>query len=531
MFLPKITRLMKHATLATAIAFSVAGGARADNSKILRVVMHTALRILDPTTNTAYIARDHGYMIYDTLFATDHNFEIKPQMVGSWNVSGDKLTYTFELRDGLKFHDGAPVTGDDVVASLERWGKIDGMGQKLFSFIKEIAPTDQKGFKIVLKEPYGLVIDSLGKISSNVPFIMPKRVAQRPVTEAITETVGSGPFRFVKSEFVPGVKAVYEKNPDYVPRSEPADGLTGGKVVKLDRVEWIANSDAQSAANALMSGEIDMFQEPSYDLLPTLVSDPNVVLTMRNTTGDVNLMRMNWLQPPLDNVKIRQAILHAIYEPDYLAAQVGNPEYEKECGSMFGCGTPLSTDVGAVQLKKPDLELAKKLLKEGDYNGEKIVVMYPADHPVMGPLAPVTVQALRNIGMNVEMQSTDWSTMMVRRTNQGSIEQGGWHIFHSGQSVPDQMNPILNNYLKSPPKESGLFGWPSDEKIEQLRDKFARETDPEKQKEIAAEIQKRAYEVVVYIPLGIATRPIAHRKEVTGWVKAAPQVFWNVEKH
>ena len=119
-----------------ALALGAAEPAAAQEKKTLKVVMHSGLRITDPIITTAYISRNHGYMIYDTLFAVDDKFEVKPQMVKDWKVSDDKLTYTFTLRDGLKFHDGKPVTGEDVVASLQRWGKRDGMGQKLMEFVK-----------------------------------------------------------------------------------------------------------------------------------------------------------------------------------------------------------------------------------------------------------------------------------------------------------------------------------------------------------------------------------------------------------
>src|SRR4051794_40612159 len=225
-------------------------------TKTITAVMHSDLRIIDPGFTTAYITRDHGYMIYDTLLAPDASFKVQPQMA-DWKVSDDKLTYTFTLRDGLKWHDGAPVTAEDCVASLKRWGANDGMGQKLMSFTASIEATDVKTITLKLKEPYGLVLESIGKPSSLVPFMMPKRMAETEPGKAIAEQVGSGPFKFIQAEFQPGVKVAYEKKKDYVPRKEPASWTAGGKVVKVDRVEWITMPDAQTAANALQSGDID----------------------------------------------------------------------------------------------------------------------------------------------------------------------------------------------------------------------------------------------------------------------------------
>ena len=236
--------------------------------KTLRAVMHSDLKILDPIWTTAYIVRNHGYMVYDTLFATDEKGEIKPQMVDKYDVSADKLTHTFTLRDGLLWHDGQPVTAEDCVASIKRWAAKDATGQKLMTFVDGLEVKDAKTFVIKLKEPTGLVLLGLGKPSSNVPFMMPKRVAETDPNTQISDFTGSGPFVFKRDEWKPGDKTVYVKFDKYKPRSEPASGLAGGKVVKVDRVEWRAISDHQQAVNALLAGEIDFIEAPPHDLLP-----------------------------------------------------------------------------------------------------------------------------------------------------------------------------------------------------------------------------------------------------------------------
>jgi peptide/nickel transport system substrate-binding protein len=513
--------------LAVSVGLGLAVDVAAQDKKTLRMVPHAGLRVTDPIITTAFMSRNHGYMIYDTLFAVNDKMEVKPQMVEKYDVSGDKLTYTFTLRDGLKFHDGAPVTTADVIPSLQRWAKRDGMGQKLFDFVKELKPVDDKTFQLVLKEPYGLVLDSLGKPSSNVPFIMPKRIAETPPDKNVPEEIGSGPFRFVKSEFNPGAKVVYEKNPDYKPRSEAPSFMSGGKVAKVDRVEWITIADPQTAMNALLKGEIDIWEQASYDLLPELKKSKDVVVKDLGPLGMNYMLRMNWLQPPLDNVKIRRAILHAINQEDYLAAQIGDPEYSKVCPALFGCSTPLKSDVGAV---KPDIATAKKMLAESGYKGEKIVIMAPTDLASIAQLPLVSAPILRSIGLNVDLQSMDWQTLVGRRAKQDGIDQGGWHIFHTAWGTADMMNPIANAGVKGLGKDGGWFGWTEDPEIEKLRDAYARETDAAKQKEIAAAVQKRAYEMVHYIPLGEYFQPSAYRKEVTGLLPSPAYILWNVEK-
>lgn len=525
--------LTRRMAVAAAAALALTGGqaaaqgGAAQGGKVLKVVMHSGLRITDPIITTAYIARNHGYMIYDTLFATDERFEIKPQMVKDYAVSDDKLTYTFTLRDGLKFHDGAPVTAEDCIASIQRWGKRDGMGQKLMEYTAALKAVDDRTFALTLKQPYGLVLASLGKPSSNVPFIMPRRIAETPADRNVPEEIGSGPFRFVKAEFQPGLKAVYEKNPDYVPRAEPPSWLAGGKVVKLDRVEWINIPDYQTAVNALINGEIDYIEQPPHDFLPILKDAKGVVINNYNPLGFSGMVRMNWLNPPFDNPKIRQAVMLALTQQDYLDAQIGNPDYMQLCMALFVCGTPNATEAGA---PKTDLARAKQLLKEGGYDGRPVVIMQPTDLAIVAPLGPVTAQALRAIGMKVDLQSMDWQTLVGRRAKQDPVDQGGWNIFHTTWVNADMLNPIANVGVNGKGRTGGWFGWAEDKEIEAMRDAYARETDPAKQKQIAADVQKRAFEVGMYYPTGQYTAPLAVRASLKGILQGPAPVFWNIEK-
>src|SRR5688572_10988219 len=227
-------------TILAAVLLCIAGASAPAvtlaQDKVLRVVPHSNLAILDPIWTTAYMSRNHGYMIYDTLFGTDEKNQIKPQMVEEWSSSPDRRLWTFKLRPGLAFHDGKPVTGEDVMASLARWGKRDAMGVALFTFVERMDSPAPDSFRIFLREACGFVLEALGKPSSNVPFIMPKRVAETDPFKQIDDYTGSGPYIFVKEEFKPGDKSVYVKNTKYVPRKEAPSGSAGGKQVYVERV-------------------------------------------------------------------------------------------------------------------------------------------------------------------------------------------------------------------------------------------------------------------------------------------------------
>jgi len=517
--------------LAIALALPSLSSPALAAGKTITAVMHSDLRVLDPGITTAYIVRDHGYMVYDTLLAMDANFKVQPQMA-EYKVSDDKMVYTFTLRDGLKWHDGKPVTAEDCVASLQRWGRSDGMGQKLMDFTKSIEAPDAKTIVLTLKEPYGLVLDSIAKPSSLVPFMMPKRLAETPAGKAISEQIGSGPFKFVQAEFQPGVKAVYEKNKDYVPRSEPASWAAGGKVVKVDRVEWITMPDAQTAVNALQSGDIDFLENPSFDILPILEKDKDLQMEVLNKLGYQTLGRMNFLFPPFDNVKVRRAAFLAMSQKPVLDALVGDPKYFKTCGSVFACGTPFGNEAGGDTLVKGSgMAEAKKALAESGYDGTPVVIMAPTDVTTLKAQPIVAAQLLRDAGFKVEVQATDWQTVVTRRASQKPIKEGGWNMFFTNWVGADILNPVSNVSISGRGVKGGWFGWYDDPKMEELRDKFVRATVLDEQKKLAAEIQARAYEQVAYLPLGEYVIPSVWRKSLTGvLVGAATPVFWNIDK-
>jgi peptide/nickel transport system substrate-binding protein len=498
---------------------------------VLRAVMHSDLKIADPIWTTAYISRNHGYMIYDTLLAMDAQQRPQPQMVDKWEVSADKLTYTFTLRNGLKWHDGTAVTADDCIASIKRWGARDTMGQKLLASVANFESVDPKTFKLILKEPYGLVLLSLAKPSSNVPFMMPKRVAETSPTEQISDYTGSGPFIFKKDEWRPGVKAVYVKNPDYKPRSEPPSWMAGGKVVNVDRVEWIAIPDSQTAVNALLAGEIDMVELPPNDLLPILTADPNVALFNYNTLGNQFVFRFNSLQPPFDNPKIRRAAFAAFNQEDFLKAVVGDPQYYKTCAVLFVCGTTFATDVGTAPYFHSDFALSKKLLQEAGYDGTPVLLMHSTDLQVLTNLAPVAKSLLERGGFKVNMVDMDWQSLVARRVKKGPVSEGGWSAFLTQWVAADVLNPISSAFVAAN-CDKAAPGWPCDAEMERLRDAFAHEDDDAKQKEIAAQVQARAIDIGTHVWLGQSYQPIAYRKDrLDGFLEAAAPLFWNVSKH
>jgi len=510
------------------VAAALLLAAPAQSQSVLRVAPETLSRILDPHFTTSFTTRDLGYLIYDTLFAVDENFEPKPQMVESYTLSPDKLTYVFVLRSGLKWHDGQPVTATDCVASIRRWASRDSMGQTLTKFLASLDAPDAGTIKLVLTEPYGLVLDSLAKVGAPVPFMMPERIARTPGSEQVKDIIGSGPYKFRADLHEPGVKIVLEKFADYKPRSEPPSWASGAKLAKIDRIEMLGLPDAQTQVSALIRGEVDYLERVPADLLPLLDAKSGAKAEVVSKFGFQAIMRMNHLQPPFDNPKVRQAIAKAIDRSMYAAVVAGDPSFATDCAAIFGCGMPYESKQG---IPARDLAAAKVMLKEAGIDMSRpIVMLHVANAPGIAALGNVTRQLLVDLGFQVEMQAMDFQTFATRRLNTKPVSEGGWNIAHTTNTVPDQGNPLSNPFLVALGAPASAWGWPTDPKTEELRLKFATAPDAATRKALAAEIQARAYEQVLYLPLAQFTAPSAWRDNLQGVLKSPVMLLYNIDK-
>jgi len=510
-------------------ALGLAAGPPASAETVLRAVMHSDLKIIDPVWTTALISAHHGYLVYDTLFSLDEKLTVRPQMVDKWEVSPDKLTYTFRLRDGLEWHDGTPVTGADCVASIKRWGARDSTGQTLMSFITELGAPDDKTIRMVLREPFGLVIDMLGKTGGNVAFMMPKRIADTDPNKQITDATGSGPFIFKKDEWKAGEKAVYLKNPRYKPRNEPPSGFAGGKVAKVDRIEWIWIADTQTQVNALLNGEVDLIETLPYDLLPLVEKDKKVKTQVIDKAGRQFVLRFNTLLKPFDDARVRQAVVYALKEKPFLEANIGDARFYRECKSLFPCGLPLESSKGWEDRLNGDAAKARQLLQDAGYDGTPLVILHQTDLVNHSSLAPVAKPQLEAAGFKIDMQSMDWQTLVARRTKKDPPDKGGWHIFFTSTGALSVPDPVSNFFVNASCEKS-MFGWPCDADLEKLRAAYARETDEAKRREIAQQVQYRVQQYPTYVQLGQFTQATAMRANVMGLLTAPAITFWNVEK-
>jgi peptide/nickel transport system substrate-binding protein len=498
-----------------------------ERSRVLRIVPHAGLTSLDPVWTTALITANHGYNVYDTLFATDSKLRSRPQMAEGYIVSDDGRTWMIRLREGLKFHDAEPVRAQDCAASLARWAKRDTYGLTLDSYVDSYGVADDRTIRITLKRPFPLLIDAIGKSFTNVPFMMPERFAKTDPFKQVTEAIGSGPYRFVKDEYVSGAFIAYAKFDGYVPRQEPPEWSTGGKVAHMDRVEWQFIPDAATAAAALQSGEVDLWEQVQADLVPLLKKSPNIKLGIADATGNIGYLRFNHLQAPFNNVKLRRAVLKAVNQDDYLAAVTGgDPDLYRQCHSVFPCGTPFASEPDTTS---GDLEGAKADIAASGYAGEKIVIINPTDFASIAPLGDVTYDLFRKLGLNVEIVETDWGTVVQRRNNRESVDKGGWSVFHTWWTGSSTANPAVSAPLRGQ-GSTGWFGWYENAKIEALTTQWLQTTDNPERLRLTNAIQAEAFETVPSIPLGQFFIRSAYRSDLVGLLEGTATYTWNVRR-
>jgi peptide/nickel transport system substrate-binding protein len=521
---------------ATAGVFAASGlaapaiGQRAD-ARTLRIVPHADLTNFDPIWNSAYIARNAGMLVWDTLYGMDADLQPQRQMVESEEVSADGLVWTFRLRPGLKFHDGEPVLARDAVASINRWAAREPMGGMIKAIENELVAVDDRTFRWSLKKPFPKMLLALGKLATPCCFITPARLAATDPFKMISEYVGSGPMRFVRNEWVPGARSVFEKFPGYIPRPEPASWLAGGKRILVDRIEWLTMPDPATASAAMQNGEIDWWEVVLPDMVPLLRKNRNVAVDIADPMGMVGYLVMNHLLPPFNDVRARRAVLMAMSQEDYMRAFAGGDDsLWKPMPSYFTPGAPLYNEESGDILKGPrKLDAARRLLAESGYAGQPVTFMAVQDLTHFKVWGEVTIDLLKRLGINVDIAAIDLGTMFARRTQKAPPAQGGWQMYlnvNTGTDFIDPANKLLrstgelvgNGWSASPAVEAGIAAW------------YAA-TSLDEEKQIARRVNKAAFDHVVYAPLGMCVRHFAWRKSLAGVTPRIPLPFpWGVSK-
>ena len=499
--------------------------------RAFRFVVNVGLQNLDPISSPSFVTRNFAYLVYDTLVSMDMQGRFKPQMLQGWEVSADKLTWTFRLRPGLAFHDGAAVTAEDVVASLKRWGNRDSIGRRLMAATAELVATGADAFTLRLARPYGGVIEAFGKPSVHVPFIMPARIANAtPPTQQVREIIGSGPFVFLRDEWVPGERAFFRRNERYVARDEADDGLAGGKLAKVERVEMITMPDISMRALSLQQNEVDYLEYAPVDNLPRMRANRNIVISQ--ASGQAEMMyavSINHHQAPFNNVLVRRALQQCLDRGEILAAtgfaEIGRPE----CASMLMCGTTLSSTLGSEAIATPSLERARALLREAGYNNERVVLMHPTDSALLNPFGLVLIDRMKRAGFNVDVQASDWSSIAQRWVQRAPLDRGGWSVLPVVYTGFDMADPLSNMGIGFNCTDNQPWGY-CEASMTPILERFEAESDPERRRALAAELNRAAVAQATFPIAGQFRAPAAWRAELRGVIDFGFPVIWNIER-
>lgn len=504
---------------------------QADEARVLRFVPYADVAIIDPIWSTNYATRTHAHLVFETLYGVDDRLQPQPQMVAGQMVEDGGKTWRLTLREGLRFHDGTPVLARDCVVSLQRWAKRDGFGQALFAATEELSAADDRTLVFRLKRPFPLLPAALSRPSALVPVIMPERLAATDAFTQVPEAIGSGPYRFLPGERVPGARLAYARHAGYVPRDDGVATMTAGpRIAHFDRIEFHVIPDAATAAAALQSGAVDWVEQPLIDLLPVLRRSRDIAVEVKDPWGLIGHLRFNHLHPPFDNPAIRRVLLQAISQQDCMEAVAGNERslWRADVG-VFPPGTAMASEAGLDHLKrKPDLPTLRRALQQAGYKGERVVMLAGTDVPRINAVSEVTAEVMRQLGINLDYVATDWGTANQRMPVRRPPAEGGWNCYCIYSSGFDQMNPAVYTPLRANGLRAGI-GWPDIPEMERLRQAWLDAADEAAQKTVARDIQVLAMEQAMFVPLGLFAQPVAYRKVLVDMPKGPP-LFTGIRK-
>ncbi|HEY0419027.1 MAG TPA: ABC transporter substrate-binding protein [Acetobacteraceae bacterium] len=498
--------------------------------RTLRFVPQANLTILDPVWTTAGVTNGHGYYVFDTLYGIDSKLQPRPQMAEGHSVENDGRSWLIRLRPGLFFHDNTPVRAADCVASLTRWSARDPFGQLVARAVDAWEAADDRTIRVRLNKPFPRLLDALAK-PVTPPFIMPERIARSDPNTAVTEMVGSGPYRFLAGEYVSGHRVAYARFDRYAPREEPADWLSGGKRAGFERVEWHIIPDPATVAAALRNDEVDWWEWGLPDLLPMLARDPKLRVKVADGIGLYSILRFNMLVPPFDNPRLRRALLEAVDQDDFMRPITANdPAGYRACYAMIPCGIPHSREVGAALMKPPrDVARSRAAIQAAGYKGERVVILNPTDLPSLSPLGQVAADLMKKLGMNVDLQEMDWGTLVQRRGSMEPVERGGWNMFPTNGSPLVVGPPVMNIYIRGQGAKAWV-GWYDNPEIERLTESWLDASSDAEQQRIYDAIQVSAFANPPIVPLGQYFPQTVHRQELSGLQDFIIPTPWTVRR-
>jgi peptide/nickel transport system substrate-binding protein len=464
---------------------------------------------LDAQMSTTLFTRELSRTFYETLVTLNGNYQPVPHLAESYDISDDRKTYTFNLREGVTFHNGKVMAAEDVVASMNRWKEVNSRARRFFEGSTFEATDDST---VVLTMPEAKV-DTLHVLASwNTAVIMPKEVAEAADETGVKEYIGTGPFQFV--EWKQDQLVHVTKYDDYKSLDTPASGFTGAKEAMVDDIYFQFVSDPATRGAGLQSGQYDIAMRLSTDDFPRFDADPNIGIA-KSYIGFL-MMNYNKEAGPFTDVKMRQAINAAVNPSDILLGAYANPEFfELNSSYNIEAQTDWYTEAGAEHYNQNDAEKAQSLLEEAGYDGEEITLLAPRV-PEFQNAAIVIKSQLESIGVSAKVDTFDFATYAQKR-----LDPQNWDI----TVQPFSLNPIPTQWIFFNPN---TWGWTDDEELLGLVAEMQDGT-LEEAKELWPSAQERSWEYLPITKIGDAYSYSAYNAEAAeGFTTFDQGIFWNV---
>lgn len=482
----------------------------------LNIAYPTNLQTLDPhlTTNTS--TRDVSRQVFEQLLTLNENYEVVPSLAESYKVSEDGLTYTFQLREDVKFHNGDVMEADDVVASMEKWMETSTQGKANLNGAKFIE-VDPLTVELHIDKP-SLIIPHVLADTAPFPAIVPKESVEATDESGLTEYIGTGPFKL--EEWKVDQYIHLTSYDEYSTREEESNGLGGKKEALVKDLYFHIVTDPSTRVAGVTTGQYDIAFEVPFDNAQQIEATEGVQAVFND--GGISTYVFNNEAGPFSDVKLRQAFNTAIDAEDLLIATYSDEKFFSLDSSL---ALPNQVDwhsaAGAEYYNQADVEKAKKLVEESSYDGEELVILTTKDYPAQYNLAVVAQQVLESIGIQAKLDVYDWPTVQERRTDPNNFD-----VFAMTFAVRPTLhqNPFLDSKAEYP-------GWTNSEKIDQLLNQITEAKDFEEAKPLIDELQLEVWEYLPIIKVGNHQDLVAVSDKVSGYSNLIGPILWNISKN
>ena len=474
----------------------------------LRYASGVGLKFLDSQHTTAGVTADANQMAYEGLFHSDLEEIQQPMLVDNFAITDGGLKWTLKLREGINFHNGEPLTAQDIIGSFTRvWDKASQWRSVRESFIDSFEAADDNTLVLQLKKPTQAVMIALSRNQPFPPYAIPKSIWSLPQSEPAQEVIGTGPYMF--EEWRIGDRWSLVRYDDYKPSSLPTSGMAGRHVAFADRVVWIEIPDDASQVAALETGQVDIIPQAPGDFVDRLLKNRDIQVVgepERNLIG----VWLNNIRPPFDDVRARRAVLMAYPATDAMFAAFGPPISWTTSGSIFYCFSEWATELGAEDYDSRNVEGARALIEEAGLTGTEVTMMVSTSHPPMEAAGRIFKDMLEEIGLVPDYQAQEWASLVSKR---GDPDK--WDLFTTWSAIGTAWGGGTAAHLK---KEGWFHNYQDPDGVfSSLIEQAWEATSFEDQKRIHDEIQVRFYQEVPFLPIGWFGFSSAARKEVKGY--------------